>query len=138
MSSYAPEWVKENQDRFARAQDKDGNSIEALSTLSAANRNADAKAFAALMRHIREVDTQRRVIMIQVENEVGRFTDTRDRSEAANEAFAGAVPKELLDHISSHNRHHKQWPNLPPDALSTPVLSPTLVWPRNLARAIHI
>jgi uncharacterized protein DUF5597/glycosyl hydrolase family 35 len=102
MSSYVPEWVKTDQDRFPRIQDKDGNSIEALSALSTANRDADAKAFTALMRHIKEVDTQRRVIMIQVENEVGRFTDTRDRSEAANKAFAAPVPKELLDHISSH------------------------------------
>jgi hypothetical protein len=40
--------------------------------------------------------------MIQVQNEVGRMGDTRDRSEAANKAFAGPVPKELLDYISSH------------------------------------
>ncbi|MCC7176268.1 MAG: DUF5597 domain-containing protein [Bryobacterales bacterium] len=102
MSSYVPDWVKTNQERFPRAQDKDGQGIEALSTLSAANRDADAKAFAALMRHIREADTQRRVIMIQVENEVGRMGDTRDRSEAANKAFEGPVPKELLDYLSSH------------------------------------
>ncbi len=95
MSSYVPEWVKTNQDRFPRVQDKDGNSIEALSTLSTANRDADAKAFAALMRHIKEVDAQRRVVMIQVENEVGIRGDTRDRSEAANKAFAGLVPKAL-------------------------------------------
>jgi len=102
MSSYVPDWVKTNQDRFPRAQDRDGTGIEALSTLSAANRDADAKAFVALMRHIKEVDGQRRVIMIQVENEVGRMGDTRDRSEAANKAFAGPVPKELLDYIGSH------------------------------------
>ena len=40
--------------------------------------------------------------MMQVENEVGLLGDSRDRSEAANKAFAGPVPKELLDYIASH------------------------------------
>ncbi len=102
MSSYVPEWVKTNQDRFPRIEDKDGNGIEALSTFSVANRDADAKAFAVLMRHIKEVDVSRRVVMVQVENETGRFTDTRDRSKVANEAYEGPVPPELLDYIGSH------------------------------------
>ena len=88
VSSYIPAWVKTNQDRFPRVPDKDGKGTEILSTLSAANRDADARAFAALMRHIKEVDAQHRVVMIQVENEVGLGGDTRDRSEAANKAFA--------------------------------------------------
>ena len=57
VSSYIPAWVKTNQERFPRVQDKDGKGIETLSTLSAANRDADARAFAALMRHIKQVDT---------------------------------------------------------------------------------
>jgi hypothetical protein len=52
------------------------------------------------MRHTREVDRSRRVIMVQVENEVGVLGDTRDRSPAANEAFAQAVPKELMDYLA--------------------------------------
>ena len=102
VSSYIPAWVKTNQDRFPRVQAKDGKGIEILSTLSAANRDADARAFAALMRHIKQVDTRHRVVMMQVENEVGLLGDSRDRCEAANKAFAGPVPKELLDYIASH------------------------------------
>jgi hypothetical protein len=102
VSSYIPAWVKTNQDRFPRVQDKDGKGIETLSTLSTASRDADAHAFAALMRHIKQVDTQHTVVMIQVENEVGVLGDSRDRCEAANKAFAGPVPKELLDYIGSH------------------------------------
>ena len=71
VSSYLPAWVKTNLDRFPRAQTKDGKSTETLSTLSAANLDADSRAFAALMRHVKEVDSSHRVIMIQVENEVG-------------------------------------------------------------------
>jgi len=54
------------------------------------------------MRHIKEVDTRHTVIMMQVENETGVLGDSRDRNELANQAFAGPVPKELLDYIASH------------------------------------
>src|ERR1017187_2320648 len=37
--------------------------------------------------------------MIQVENEVNVEGDSRDRSPAANKAFAGPVPKELMDYL---------------------------------------
>ncbi|RPI07543.1 MAG: glycoside hydrolase family 42, partial [Acidobacteriales bacterium] len=103
MSSYTPAWVKANQDRFPRVQDSTGKGIEILSTFGEQNRDADARAFAALMRHIREVDgRQRTVVMMQVENEVGVLGDSRDRSEAANKAFAEPVPKELMDHLQKH------------------------------------
>jgi beta-galactosidase GanA len=72
MSCYAPVWVKTSQERFPRAQDKNGKGMEILSAFSSKNRDADARAFAALMRHIREVDKKKHtVIMVQVENEVG-------------------------------------------------------------------
>jgi hypothetical protein len=102
VSSYIPAWVKIDQVRFPRVQDKDGHGIETLSTLSPANRDADARAFAALMRHVKQVDTFHTVVMIQVENEVGVLGDSRDRCEAANKAFAAPVPKELLDYIVAH------------------------------------
>lgn len=102
LSSFAPAWVKAAQDRFPRAQVGGGKSIEVLSTLSENNVEADARAFAALMRHTREVDTSRRVIMVQVENEVGVLGDSRDRSPAADAAFARSVPKALTDRLKLH------------------------------------
>jgi hypothetical protein len=93
-SSYVPLWVKKDARRFPRARIKDGQTIEVLSTLAPANWQADAKAFAALMRHIREVDeNQHTVVMMQVENEVGILGDSRDRSELANQAFSQPVPQ---------------------------------------------
>ena len=72
LSSYTPDWVKRDDKRFPRIQVQRGKTIEMLSTLSDANRDADARAFAALMRHVKAVDgRERTVIMIQVENEVG-------------------------------------------------------------------
>ena len=103
ISRYTPPWVKANQERFPLVQMKGGKTLEILSTLSAANRDADARAFAALMRHIRQEDSaQRTVIMVQLENEVGVLGDSRDRSPAANEAFAGPAPAELLEYLRKH------------------------------------
>jgi beta-galactosidase GanA len=100
MSSYAPAWVKRDQDRFPRAQTADGRSIEILSAFHVENRDADARAFAALMRHLHKVDAkQQTVLMVQVENEVGMIPESRDFSAAANDAFAQAVPSELLDYL---------------------------------------
>ena len=92
QSNFAPPWVKADQDRFPRAQIKDGQSAENLSTFSQNNWEADARAFAAVMRHIREVDKSHRVILVQVENEIGIFGDSRDRSAAGQPGLCGARP----------------------------------------------
>jgi hypothetical protein len=103
ISSFVPAWVKANQDRFPRVQIKGGRSIEVLSTFSNANRDADGRAYAAFMRHLREADSDKRtVIMIQMQNEVGVLGDSRDRSAAANEAIAGQVPQELMDYLKKN------------------------------------
>lgn len=71
-SSYAPAWVKRDPARFPRTKGADGRPQEIVSAHSAAARDADARAFAALMRHVRQVDGERHtVLMAQVENEMG-------------------------------------------------------------------
>jgi len=102
LSSYPPDWLKKDFQRFPRTQIAGSESLELLSPFSDANRDADARAFAALMRHVKEVDRAHTVIMIQVENEVGLRGDSRDRSPAANQAFAAPVPKELMDYLQQH------------------------------------
>ncbi|HVS53297.1 MAG TPA: DUF5597 domain-containing protein [Opitutaceae bacterium] len=102
-SNYQPLWVKTNQSRFPLVQNQQGKSLATLTTFSDANRDADARAFAALMRHLREFDgSKHTVLMIQVENEVGVLEDSRDYNPAANRAFAGAVPKALMDYLVAH------------------------------------
>ena len=72
MSSYIPVWVKKDYRRFPRVKLEGGKTTEVLSTLAKANQEADTKAYAALMHHIREVDGRdHTVIMIQAEKEVG-------------------------------------------------------------------
>jgi beta-galactosidase GanA len=100
MSTYVPAWVKNDQKRFPRSQDKAGSGIEILSTFSRENVEADARAFAALMRHLREVDARdHTVIMVQVENEIGMIPDSRDRSAVAEKLFDGPVPSELMTYL---------------------------------------
>jgi len=102
-STYQPVWVKTNEQRFPLVQDEKGKGLPTLSALSDANRDADSRAFAALMKHIREVDGDAHtVVMMQVENEVGVLGESRDHSPAANQAFAGLVPKEFLDYLQKH------------------------------------
>jgi beta-galactosidase GanA len=103
MSCYAPAWVKTDQRRFPRSQDKSENGMEILSPFSKENVEADARAFAAFMRHVREVDTnEHTVIMVQVENEIGMIPDSRDRSAIANQLFNQAVPTELMSYLQQH------------------------------------
>ncbi len=105
LSHYPPEWVKANQDRFPRVVNADGHTLEILSTLSTANRDADARAFAAVMRHIRQVDKDHTVIAMQVENETGVLGSTRDFCPAANAAYAGEVPQELMAYLVRHKEN---------------------------------
>ena len=121
FSNYAPAWVKADTKRFPRAESADGRPLEILSTFSAETRRCDARAFAALMRHIRDKDSaQQTVLMVQVENEVGYVgVGGRDRSAEANRAFNAAVPetlmralngKRLSPELATHfNEHGRTW-----------------------------
>lgn len=102
-SSYAPAWVKTNTERFPRVLTSDGRGTERLSPFSTAVRDADANAFAKLMHHLREADSETHtVLMVQVENEVGVIPESRDHSPAANTAFTAAVPSTLTSFLEKH------------------------------------
>jgi beta-galactosidase GanA len=103
MSSYPPLWVKENTQRFPRVVERNGAPVEILSTLGEATVEADSRAFAAVMRHIRQMDGDKHtVLMMQVENEVGVLGDSRDRSPAANKAYEAPVPEQVLNYLRQH------------------------------------
>lgn len=108
-STYVPAWVKLDQKRFPLVKDENGNALNILSTFSEEACKADSKAFAALMRHIRQIDSkQHTVLMMQVENEMGTLRTKRDCSEIANAAFNGPVPSELMDYLVKNKAtlHH--------------------------------
>lgn len=97
VSSYVPAWVKADAQRFPRAESSDGKPLEILSAFSSENRRCDSRAFAALMRHVREMDSaQQTVLMVQVENEVGYLGSGCDRSSEADRLFREQVPTELI------------------------------------------
>ena len=101
QSSYAPLWVKKDTKRFFRVKTKEGKEIETLSPFCDAAKIADAKAFAELMRHIKEVDKDQTVILMQPENEVGMFQDI-DYNKVALDLFEKEVPKQLMDYLKKN------------------------------------
>ena len=103
VSSYHPVWVKKDAARFPSAHTKEGRTLPILSTLGTATAEADGRAYAAMMRHIKDIDSQQQtVVMIQIENEVGLHGYTRDYCPAAEKAFASQVPQALTDYLSAH------------------------------------
>ena len=73
-----------------------------LSAFCEETTRCDARAFAALCRHLKEYDTDHTVILIQVENETGLLGAARDHSDAADEKFAEKVPEELIRALKAH------------------------------------
>ncbi|MGR0219995.1 beta-galactosidase [Agromyces sp. ZXT2-6] len=108
-STYAPTWVRGNPERFPRAvvepkgmqafTYEGATAKPVLSVFSPELREADAKAFEALVRHLVDADPDGTVVMVQVENESGILSDSRDRNALAEAAWAAPVPSELVAHV---------------------------------------
>jgi hypothetical protein len=94
---YVPQWVKNDTPHFPRMINSAGAPIDDLSANSAANMEADRKAFSALMQHVAKKDgSEHTVLMMQIENESGGLGSVRDYSPASNLEFAAPVPAELV------------------------------------------
>jgi len=104
FSTYTPAWVETDRTRFLSAQPEPGKDWGAVSAWSVAGRDADARAFAAVMRRIKQVDgTQHTVLMMQVENETGLIGGTRDHVPAAETDYAGPVPPALMTYLQANH-----------------------------------
>lgn len=100
MSCYAPAWVKRDSTTYFRARRSSGEAMEILSPECHGARDADTRAFAALMRWVKAYDAARQtVLMVQVENEVGMIPEPRDHSPRADSAYAKPVPAEILQKL---------------------------------------
>ncbi len=103
ITSYTPTWVKKDTKRFPLAQTPEGKPLPILTTLGDETCKADAKAFAALMHHVKEIDAQQQtIVMIQMENEVGLHGHPRDYCPLAEKAYQEKVPKALTDWLTAH------------------------------------
>lgn len=99
ISTYVPGWVKTDQQRFPRMKLRSGKTTDTLGFSEEACK-ADAAAFVAFMRHLREADEGvHTVITVQVENEVGLLGSPRDYSEEAEKLFHRELPAELTGYL---------------------------------------
>ena len=108
-STYAPTWVRSDPQRFPRvvvepkgmqAFTYEGATAKpVLSVFSPELREADAKAFEGLIRRLVDADPDGTVVMVQVENESGILSDSRDRNALAEATWAAPVPSELIAHV---------------------------------------
>ena len=108
-SHYLPMWLKRQPELCPRIIGKTGRRIDSPSPHTPALQEADARAFAALMRHLRTADPQHTVIMVQVENEPGSWDTVRDYSPAAQKLFTAPVPPELLRALGREAQAGGDW-----------------------------
>jgi hypothetical protein len=104
ISCYTPEWVKTDLKRFPRAESTPGVRGWTVSPLGKNVLEADCRAFARLLKCIKQVDGDRddpTVIMVQPENETGIFNARRDYSAMAEVVFRTAVPERLLQGLDA-------------------------------------
>ena len=114
QSTYAPEWVKTDLQRFPRAQVEKGKNFirvkefynipyTTLSYLGEATMRADARAFGRLMAEIRRLDGDiHTVVTVQVGNETGIMGAPRERSDEADALFFGPVPADFAAYMRAH------------------------------------
>lgn len=115
---YAPAWVKQDLQRFPRAQiekgkNKAGRQVSptipvkmpytTLSYLGQETMRADARAFAAFMGFLKDYDSEKQtVIAVQVENETGLLGAAREVSDEADALFTSPVPADFAAYMRAH------------------------------------
>lgn len=109
-STYTPAWVKKDLSRFFRAEAQPARKTGSISCFCEAACEADARAFAALLRHLRALDeSQGTVLMVQVENETGILGAARDHCPQADAAFHQPVPRELIRYLQENQEALHPW-----------------------------
>jgi len=93
---YMPEWMKREAGKYPNITGKNGKPVDSPSPHIKEMMDADTKAFASVMKYLKNVDTRHTVIMVQVENEPGAWGSVRDYSPVAQKLFDGPVPAELM------------------------------------------
>ena len=93
-SAYIPKWMKKDSQYFYM-RGQNGQMVESVSPFCKAAVELDKKAFCALMKHLADMDEERTVIMIQVENETGIWGHPRDYSDEATQIFDARIPSEM-------------------------------------------
>jgi beta-galactosidase GanA len=121
--------VKRDTKRFPRTLGADGRAQEIISAGSVEAREADARAFAALMRHLRETDgEQHTVLMAQVENEVGFLPFAKEGGNgpdlAADERATASAYARYVEAVASAGKREYPLPLYANGAQGRPGVSP--------------
>ncbi len=93
---YMPGWMKHDAAKYPNIKNAKGDPIDSPSPNTSATMEADAKAFTAVMKHLKAADLAHTVIMIQVENESGSWGSVRDYSPHIQKLIYAPVPPQLL------------------------------------------
>ena len=95
-SHYMPLWMKHDLARYPLLLDANHHRLDSPSPFAPASLDADIAAFSALMRHLKQADPRRTVIMVQVENEPGVWGGVRDYSSEAERIYETPPPAPVL------------------------------------------
>ena len=106
---YMPEWMKLQPEKYPNMVGEDGQPVDSPSPHSVDTLEADIRAFTAFMGHLKEVDPQHTVIMVQVQNEPGSWDVVRDHSPAAQTLFDRPVPSEALAAMNKPDQPNHGW-----------------------------
>ncbi len=97
-SNYVPMWAKRDYDTYFRVENAKGNKLNIISPFCQAAVEADARAFAKLMAHIRDIDSEENtVIFMQIENEIGVLGAERDFSDYVTSIYNAPVPEDIKE-----------------------------------------
>lgn len=93
---YMPGWMKHDAAKYPNIKNTKGDPVDSPSPNTTATMEADAKAFKAVMKHLKAADPAHTVIMVQVENESGSWGSVRDYSQHIQKLIDAPVPPQLL------------------------------------------
>jgi hypothetical protein len=85
---YAPDYIRDDHATYPRAVDRSGRLLVSLCPSGETTWRRDCAALKALMEHLRAVDEDHTVIMVQVENEPGILGSDRCYCPNCTERFA--------------------------------------------------
>ncbi len=102
VSTYVPGWVKGDVRRFPRARDAQGRPLDVISTFSADARQADGRAFAALMPPQGNRRPGPHGAYDAGGERGGPAGTARDHLPAAEAAWTKPVPAELISYLEKN------------------------------------
>lgn len=100
-STYAPEYVKRNHDKYWPIYTTNGHVSATLSPVCKETSKRDREAFKHLLLKVKELDKDGIVIGFQIENEAGCLGPARDYSERGNRQYREKVPADLIKMLES-------------------------------------